>query len=129
MNTEIPTTRQEQLQVITKDGVLLSEIFLRTMRVFIIYFLIALFSGIAFIIIEIGVFLFVLWFFLYLQPAYAIFIKAINLPHAPQKLIRVPIPIYQFPFLAAKFLLSTYAIYTGIMLLITNGFCSQNFFC
>ena len=97
--------------------------------VVIIFGLIPILLGIAFIFIGYSIFLGIGWSFLYWEPAYSLGIRFLKLPYDPQKFVRLHIPLYRVPILIVKASVVLYLMYWGLRILITQGFCGQSFLC
>ncbi len=80
--------------------------------------------GIAFFLISQGLILGILWFLLYWEPAYRVYVRLMQIPQA--QFIRAPIPWWRAILLGMKVLLVLLFFSLGIRILITNGFLGQN---
>ena len=119
-------TQKELWDLLSDNGRLTSKIFLKAFGKILLFMLCALVVGLGFFLMANAVYLFILRFFLYWQPAYSIYVKVIDLKHAPPKLPKIPIPWYQYPILLFYFGLCLGLFYIGFDIVVSGGFLDQN---
>jgi hypothetical protein len=97
---------------------------LRTMLVMVVYYIFALLLGIAFFIIALGFSLGVRWFFLYWEPAFRIYTKALKIQNVT--FMKMPMPWWRVVILVLKACIVLWIVYIGAKILINDGFLAQN---
>lgn len=121
-----PSSFQEQWDVISDHGKRGSAILLRGMGISVLFLGSMMLLGVGFFLLGQAVFLTVIWFAPYWQPAYSLLVRITNIPEAPRKLIPLAIPPYRYILLLIKAGLILTMFYYGIQMFIQFGFIGQN---
>ncbi len=101
-----------------------SKLFLRLMVTLAIVELGSLALGITFFLIAHGLIFGVLWFVLYWEPAYRVYVRLLRIPET--QFTRAPIPWWRAIVLGVKALVVLSFLCLGIRILAANGFLGQN---
>lgn len=119
-------TYKEFWYLITDNGRLASRLLLKAIGISLLFNFFAMLFGIGFGLMANAVFLFILRFFSYWQPAYTFGVKIIGLKHVPPKIPKIHTPWYVYPILLLYLIPILAMFYVGLNMVISGGFLDQN---
>jgi hypothetical protein len=119
-------THKELLDILSDNGRYTSQILLKSIGKSLLFMFGGLVLGVSFFLMASGIVHFLIWFFFFSPPAYAIGIRVLNINHAPLKLPKIPIPWVMYPVLLGNFFVALFLFLSGFKNLISEGFLDQN---